>query len=329
MSRAPASSSGTTTSATRPADVSDEAARGPWGAVRALAADIKLAHTVFAMPFALLAAVMAHAASGAGWARFAGQALLVVACMVTARTAAMLANRWFDREIDARNPRTVGRALPSGRVRPRDVLVGLGLASATFVACCGGFGLAYGNWWPLALAVPVLAWLVTYPLAKRRTWLCHVHLGSALALSPLAAALAVHPPAVLERPALWLVAGQVLVWVAGFDILYALQDVEVDRRDGLHSMPSRLGPGRAILVARGLPASAVALLAAAVLVDPALGLAFGIATAAAAGLLVVEHVVTAGGTTARIALAFFTLNGIVSCLLGAAGILDVLLHRSA
>ena len=178
---------------------------------------------------------MAAAPGGAGtidWSRFGGQLVLVVLAMVAARTFAMLANRLLDREIDGRNPRTAGRAIPSGRLTIRATAGALATCLVVFVGVCVGFGVLYGNWWPAALALPVLAWIGVYPLFKRFTALCHVYLGSSLALSPLAAALAVEPSALATQPALWLLSVMVLGWVAGFDIIYALQDVEVDRGGG-------------------------------------------------------------------------------------------------
>lgn len=306
------------------------AATSPLGAIRAIAADVKLAHSVFALPFALLAAFMAAAPPAAGadvaidWRRFGVQLALVAAAMFFARTFAMLANRIIDREIDARNPRTARRALPSGRVTIARALAALGASAAAFMAICALFGAALGNWWPATLGAPVLLWIGAYPLFKRFTVLCHLYLGSALALSPLAAALAVRPEAVTAQPSLWLLSAMVLAWVAGFDVLYALQDVEVDERDGLHSVPARFGVGRALVVSRLLHAAAVACLVTAAIVDPRLALLFAIGALAAIALLVYEHAVIARFGTERITLAFFTLNGLVSCVLGAAGIADVL-----
>ena len=243
--------------------------------------------------------------------------------MVFARTVAMLANRLLDRDIDARNPRTAGRALPAGRLSPAAAGGILVMSAACFATVCAMFGVLYGNWWPLVLAVPVLGWISAYGLFKRFSALCHIYLGSSLAISPLAAALAVDPGG-LAQPAVWLIAGMVLLWVAGFDVIYALQDVEVDRSQGLHSIPARLGPSGARLVAAMLHTGAVACLVAALLVDPRFGLLFAIGVIAVAGLLTYEHATVARWGTTRLALAFFTLNGIISCLLGVLGIVDLL-----
>jgi len=294
--------------------------------LRIVAADIKIAHSVFALPFALLASFMAAAPAGEAieWTRFGGQLVLIVLAMVFARTVAMLANRLIDRGLDAENPRTRGRALPSGRLsttRALGVLIGFALL---FFAVCLAFGVLYDNWWPAALSAPVLAWIGAYGWLKRFTALCHLYLGSSLAISPVAAALAIDP-ASLAQPAIWLLAGMVLCWVAGFDVIYALQDVAVDRAPRLHSIPARLGERRGLWVSRGLHATAVACLTAALLNDLRLGPLFGIGVLLVAGLLVYEHATVARWGTTRIALAFFTLNGVISCVLGVLGIADVVL----
>ena len=303
------------------------ASSSPIRAARELATDIKLHHSVFAMPFAVLGAFMAaRPASGAGidWPRFGGILGLIVLAMIFARTVAMLANRLLDREIDARNPRTAGRALPGGRLSPAAVLTALAASAAGFGLVCLAFGFLYDNWWPARLGAPVLAWLAAYPLLKRFTALCHLYLGASLAMSPLAAAIAVAPQA-LGQPALWLLAVMVMCWVAGFDIIYALQDIAVDRGQGYFSLPARLGERRALAVSRALHAVTVACLVTAVVVDERLGVLFGTGTAIVTALLVYEQLTVARWGTTRMALAFFTVNGIIGCVLGALGVIDVLL----
>ena len=296
---------------------------------REVAGDVKIAHSVFALPFALLAAVMAAAPSGLpslDRGRFATQALLVIAAMVAARTAAMLANRILDHRIDAGNPRTAGRAIPSGRLSLAGATGWFIAAGLVFVGVTAGFWRVTGNWWPLALSVPVLAWISAYGLFKRFTSLCHLWLGASLAISPVAAALAVDPAALGSQPAIWLLAAMVLTWVAGFDVIYALQDMEVDRRDGLHSMPSRLGPGRALLVSQGLHGLSLAALFLALRLDPRFGPLFAVGVALVGLLLVIEHATVRHWGTTRISLTFFTLNGVISCVLGGLGIADVLMR---
>jgi 4-hydroxybenzoate polyprenyltransferase len=316
-----------------------ETSQSPVHVARTVAADIKLAHSVFALPFALLAAVMAAEQhfvlpadpDEAFWpglwllGRMAGPLLLIMLAMFCARTVAMLANRIIDREIDARNPRTAGRALPSGRLSTSSAFGVLLLCAAGFMAACVAFGVQLGNWWPAILGLPVLIWISAYAWLKRFTVLCHLYLGSSLAISPLAAAIAIDPATLGDQPALWLIALMVLCWVAGFDIIYALQDVAVDRDEGLHSIPSRLGERGGLWVSRLLHVVAAGCLIGAVRVDARLELMFAIGVAIVIALLVVEHVTVAKWRTARIALTFFTLNGVISCVLGGLGITDVLI----
>ncbi len=301
-------------------------------------ADIKLAHSVFAMPFALLGAFLAadsagRAAGGAGpegggiidWPRFGGQLGLIVACMFFARTWAMLVNRLADREFDAANPRTSRRAMASGRLSPRVGAAVAVAAAAAFVACCALFRALYGNAWPLLLSLPTLAWIAFYSFTKRFTALCHVFLGGALAASPLAAAIAVWPPALASTPALWLIAGMVVLWVAGFDVAYALQDIEFDRETGLKSVPARIGGAGALWVSRGMHAVVFGLLVAAAVFEPRFGWLFGAGVAVVGGLLLVEHAVLAKRGVSGLPIAFFAVNGVVSCVLGAAGAVDVVM----
>ena len=143
-------------------------------------------------------------------------------------------------------------------------------------------------------------------------------------MGPLAAAIAIDPHSLTHQPSLWLLSAMVLCWVAGFDIIYALQDMEVDRRDGLHSIPARLGVARAMWISRGLHVAALACLVATLIIDDRMGLIFGVGVVIVAALLLYEHLTVSRWGTTKIALAFFTLNGVISCLLGALGIADVL-----
>lgn len=286
-----------------------------------LARDIKLAHSVFALPFAILASFLARPLD-ASWTRFGGQLALVVGCMVAARTWAMLFNRIADRRLDAANPRTRARALAAGLVSTRQAwAVALG-AAGVLIALAAGF-LAFDNAWPVILSVPVLAWIAFYSLTKRFTVLCHVFLGGALAASPLAAALAIHPPA-LGAPTLWFLALMVMLWVAGFDVIYALQDLEFDRQRGLSSIPARLGARGAAWCARALHLGAFAALVCAARSGPRFGMLFSAGIGAVGALLIVEHVVLARQGLRGLNVAFFTLNGVVSLVLGLAGVIDLL-----
>jgi len=290
------------------------------------AADIKLAHSVFALPFAILGAFMSRPTDGAGhegWPRFGAQLVIIVACMVFARTWAMLVNRLADRRIDARNPRTRRRVIAAGRLSVRDGIAMAFASAAAFIACTSLFWLFFANPWPLMLGLPVLAWIAFYSFTKRFTLLCHIFLGGALAASPLAAAVAIDPHFVVANPAIWFLAGMVLFWVAGFDVIYALQDLDFDRAAGLSSIPARLGPTGAIWVSRLFHSAALGLLIAAWRTEPRFGPIFGLGVATVGCLLLVEHFVLAKRGKAGLEMAFFTINGIVSCVLGVAGVLDL------
>lgn len=301
--------------------------------VAAPLSDIKVAHSVFALPFAVLAAFLVAPRADAGpilWPTFAAQLALVVACMVLARTWAMLVNRLADRRFDIANPRTARRALASGRTTPRDARLVAGASATAFLCVCVLFWPLFDNPWPALLAAPVLAWIALYSFTKRFTALCHLFLGAALGVSPIAAAIAVAPDTIFTTappPAaitVYLLAGFVLLWVAGFDIAYALQDLDFDRATGLRSIPAALGWRGALWVARAIHAGALALLIAANLPDTRLGALFAIATVGVGILLVDEHVVLHRRGAAGIPMAFFTLNGIVSLTLGLLGVADCL-----
>jgi 4-hydroxybenzoate polyprenyltransferase len=287
--------------------------------LREFAGDIKLAHTVFAMPFALLACVLASRRAGG---IEAGHVLLVIACMVLARSFAMGMNRLLDAELDGANPRTRGRAIPAGRLSRRFV-AGVTLACALlFVACAAGFGLAYGNWLPAMLAVPALAFVGAYPLLKRFTRLCHYYLGAALGLAPICAWIAVAGTPGVE---VLLLASAVLCWTAGFDILYATADVESDRATGVFSVPARLGVPRALWVARLTHASAVVLLAGVGVWSDSLGAIWFGAVGIVVAMLIVEHALVRADDLSRLDVAFFVVNGCVAITLGAAGIVDAMI----
>lgn len=309
------------------------------GALRAVAADIKLAHSVFALPFAVLGAFLARGASATGeegarsaareWWNFLWQLALVVACMVLARTWAMLVNRLADRRLDAENERTKGRAFASGRVGPVLGWTLAGAAAGLFIAACGVFLWLFKNPWPLYLSPLVLAWLAFYSYTKRFTAACHLVLGVSLALSPIAAAIAVRPEAILSTPTLWWLAGFVALWVAGFDMIYAIQDEAFDRTKGLHSIPAKIGPYGAVWAARTLHGMSMVALLASWTSDVRLGWWYAAGVVMVFALLVVEHVVLARsgrgtGEKPRLHAFFFTLNGVVSLAMGAAGVADLL-----
>jgi 4-hydroxybenzoate polyprenyltransferase len=243
--------------------------------------------------------------------------------MVTARTVAMSANRLLDAAIDAKNPRTARRAVPSGRLSRTFVTTALIGCAAIFIAATAGFWFLYANPWPLALSIPVLAFLSAYPLLKRFTRLCHYYLGAALALAPVCAWIAI-AGAIAWPPLIMALA--VLAWTAGFDIIYACQDYDCDVRDGVHSVPAKLGIARALWVARLTHLACFALLVTLGIVSPQLGVLYFVGVACAGLLLVVEHAIVKPNDLSKVGLAFFTINGIVSLLVGTLGVIDVLMR---
>lgn len=284
-----------------------------------LARDIKVSHTLFAMPFALLSMVLAGQRSGG---LHVGQIGLIVLCMVTTRTVAMAANRLIDARLDAANPRTARRAIPAGRLSRAFVAAALILCAGGFVAATALFWFIYHNHWPLIFSGPVLLYLAGYPFLKRFTALCHWYLGAALGLAPVGAWVAIAggidwPPVVML--------GAVLLWTAGFDIIYACQDYESDLTTGTFSVPARLGIGPALWVARMTHAMSAGLLVLLGVLTPELHALYFTGAGAAVALLIVEHSLVRGGDLSRVGLAFFTINGIISLLLGTLGIADVLL----
>jgi len=283
---------------------------------------VKLPHSVFALPFALIGAFLAGRSLDGRSMPYLGQLGLIVVCMVAARSVAMTFNRIADAAIDARNPRTSGRAIPAGVLSMSAAWLMLGLAALTFGIGCLGFYLFYHDAWPILLSGPVLLYLCGYSLTKRFTKWSHFYLGSALALSPLGAWLAINPASV-GWPVVLLMAA-VTCWVGGFDIIYSCQDIEVDRGEGLHSLPSRLGPATALWLAR---VAHLACVAALVMLGLAahLGLLYAIGVGIAAALLAIENSLVRPGDYSKVNLAFFAINGVVSLLLAGMAIADMLL----
>lgn len=277
---------------------------------------IKIGHSVFALPFALASMALAMRAEG----RFSLRtALWVVVCAVAARTAAMAQNRLLDARLDAENPRTAGRALPAGRVTRGFVLALVLLACAVFVA-----GAAQLNRLCLFLSPAVLAVLLSYPYAKRFTALCHVWLGVSLGLSPLGAWVAVRGSFEGILTPL-LLGGAVTLWTAGFDLIYACQDEAHDRERGLFSGPARLGVAGALRLSAAMHALSFALLLLLFAANPHVSWVYGIGLLAAGTLLVYEHKIVSPGDLSRVNTAFFTLNGLVSLVLGGLTVADAFL----
>ena len=273
---------------------------------------IKIQHTIFALPFAFLAAFTA--ARGLPGLR---ETFWILVAMVGARSAAMAFNRLVDEDIDRKNPRTASRALPAG-------LVTRGFVIAFTIGAAALLVVAAWQLNPLALILSPFALIIVlgYSFTKRFTALSHVFLGLALAVAPIGAAVAIEGRI---DPRMWLLAGAVLSWTAGFDVLYSLQDVEFDRGQGLHSIPSRLGAARAIAIARTLHAITVVLLVS-------FGVLYGFGIVYYAGviggvaLLLWQHSIVSPGDLSRINAAFFTANGVLSIVLFICGACDILLR---
>lgn len=288
--------------------------------LRELAADIKLSHSIFALPWALLATFLA-AQLNANRLPYLGQIALILVCMVTARTVAMASNRLLDARLDAQNPRTARRAIPAGRLSFGFATLAMLACALLFIAAAAGFGVFYGNWLPLALSVPVLLFISAYPLLKRFTRLCHYYLGACLASAPVCAWVAIAGS--IDVPPL-LMAGAVLCWTAGFDIIYACQDFESDRQTGVFSVPARVGIGPALWIARLTHLACVGLLATLGMAVPQFGGLYWCAVGIAFLLLVIEHALVKPHDLSKVNLAFFTINGVISLVIGGLGVVDVL-----
>lgn len=263
---------------------------------------IKFEHTLFALPFAFLGAILA--ANGLPEWR---QILWITIAMFGARSAAMTFNRIVDRDIDAKNPRTAGRELPSGKLS-------VGFAWAFLYVSIGIFLLAsYSlNWLTFALSPVALIFVLGYSYAKRFTAAAHILLGLALAISPSAAWIAVKGSLNDEMPIL--LSLLVLMWTSGFDVLYACQDFEFDRRSGLHSIPARFGIARSLWIARLFHLQAFIVLLILYLVSGLGFLALG-GVVAVGALLVYQHTLVKANDLSKMNAAFFTTNAFVSIIL--------------
>jgi 4-hydroxybenzoate polyprenyltransferase len=277
---------------------------------RRLASLVRIEHTVFALPFAYVGAFLAVD----DWPGLANMAWITVA-MVGARTLAMALNRIVDAELDARNPRTAMRELPSGALSRAQVLALCLVALATFIVAVLQLDPIVRWLWPIPVAM-----FVVYPYLKRITWSCHLWLGACLGLAPVGSWLAVTGTAPWEA---WALGCAVLLWVAGFDLFYSLFDLEHDRAEGLHSWAVRFGERGVFAGARVFHAGTVAFLAAA-----GIGLDvsafYWLGVAATIALLVYEHSIVRPGDLRRLDAAFFTLNGVISVVFFGLVALDVL-----
>lgn len=347
----------------------------PFKLIKTYASFVKLAHTVFALPFAFVGMAAAYAVPTGFLYVFPGPdgtpmpgsfdlhvpfywalLLIIVACMVGARSFAMAINRILDRRIDALNPRTAGRELPAGAMTLPQAWVFALLMAALYFGACWIHGPVV-----LVLSPVPIALMLLYPLTKRFTWLCHLALGVSLGLAPIGAWVAVRglvddpatftslaellgerhlPPAgwsqvalgwsAVTEPAPWLLGGAVALWVAGFDIIYALQDDEFDRAHRLQSIPARLGRRGALWVSRVMHAASAALFFAFiyVLLTPApvggmdtrqyIQLADWVWVAPCVMLagMIYQHTLVKPHDLSRVNMAFFTVNGVVSVIFG-------------
>ncbi len=292
---------------------------------------IRFSHSVFALPFAVIAAFLAGDGGEPGFCGW-GKLFLIVWCMVWARSVAMTVNRIVDAALDARNSRTADRALPTGQISRKQALGFLyvsallfGIGTYLFYKPLGSESVSfrwfgYGNYWPAVFAIPVLAFICFYSVTKRFTWLTHFWLGASLMLAPIAAWIAISPPA---GPAItWtpVVLGlAVLFWVAGFDIIYACQDIEVDRKEGLYSLPARLGMQASLWWSRLCHSLTITFL---LLLNfwVSLGTVYMAAVMVTVVLFIFEHILVIKG---KVKLAF-DLNGVVGIMIAVATIYDIL-----
>jgi 4-hydroxybenzoate polyprenyltransferase len=270
------------------------------GLVPALLGLVRFSHTIFALPFALAAAALARMelprAAVLGW---------IALAMVGARSQAMALNRLIDADIDARNPRTASRELPSGRLTTGQVVAFCGVSLAVLLLAVSQLPRETWVLWPIPVAAFVL-----YPFAKRITWACHLALGLTIGLAPMGAWLAVTGD--LGAAPILLGLG-VAAWIAGFDVIYALLDVEFDRAHGVYSVPARFGVPRALWFTRVLHAVAIALLVGAGVVAGA-GAVYMVGVAACGLVLLYENAIVRPGDTRRVQAAFAQANGLLAIL---------------
>ncbi|HDS29679.1 MAG TPA: 4-hydroxybenzoate octaprenyltransferase [Firmicutes bacterium] len=271
--------------------------------IAAVFGDIKFAHTVFALPFALLSAHLAFLSIG-GYR--IDKLIAILICMVTARTAAMSFNRYIDRDLDSINPRTVDRSIPSGRATPSDTISVVIVCCLIFIAACWYLGIL-----PLILSLPTIAFILSYSASKRFTWLTHLWLGTALAIAPMGAWIAVTGGWSWEIAVLCFA---VVCWVSGFDIIYSLQDIDFDKNHRVFSIPATMGTGNALIFSRTVHSAGF--LSFAVfgwLVG--FNYPYWVALALVGIVLIAEHSMVRKDDFSRVGVAFFTMNGIISVVL--------------
>jgi 4-hydroxybenzoate polyprenyltransferase len=308
---------------------------GAVGTLKVFAELVKFEHSIFALPFAYVGALYGAASLGplvssegglelpanawvtlGGWPTFLAMLWITVA-MVTARAFAFVVNRAVDKEIDARNPRTAGRAVPAGIVKARELWVFSAVTLVVFLVAVWQLHPVTRWLWPIVLAA-----FVVYPYTKRFTWLCHYWLGMCLGLAPVGAWTAVTGDPL--APPAYVLGTAVLVWTAGFDIIYATQDIECDVRDGIHSVPARFGVAHALQMTRADHIFAIGLL---VLFGfmAATGWPWYVGVGVAAALLAYENAIVSADDLSRVNAAFFTVNGIIAMVVFTGALVDRLL----
>ena len=280
---------------------------------------IRFSHTIFALPFALLASTLALIIP-AEHVRFSVSSTVlrllgVVLCMVFARSAAMAFNRLVDARIDALNPRTAGRHIPAGLLSKSQVTGFMICMSLAFIASCLLF---LPNWLPLILSIPVLVWICGYSYAKRFTSAAHVWLGVALALAPVSAWIGIRGEEVIANPSDLLpsvVLGlAIALWVAGFDIIYACQDAAFDRGQGLQSIPAKFGIAGALRISSFLHAAMLLVLFCLPSLFPqlSLGVIYYLSMLGVSMLVIRQHWIVSEHDLGRVNIAFFNINAIIS-----------------
>jgi 4-hydroxybenzoate polyprenyltransferase len=296
---------------------------------------IKFSHTIFAMPFAMIGFFLGitnvpvaivpgwHAAIIAPWgsARILTKLILVVLCMVFARSAAMAFNRYLDRNFDANNPRTALREIPAGVLSASSTLWFVIICSFLFMVCCWFINRLCFFLSPVALFV-----VLGYSYTKRFTPLCHLILGLGLSLAPIGAYLAVTAQFDI-LPVIF--SFTVLTWVSGFDIIYALQDEEFDRSQKLYSIPAAVGKANALRISKILHVSSVIFVVLAGLYGSLYGIfswLYWIGVAVFTGMLIYQHSIVNPGDLRRVNVAFMTANGIASVVFAAFVIADLFIY---
>jgi 4-hydroxybenzoate polyprenyltransferase len=277
---------------------------------RRLVSLVKLEHTVFALPYAYAGAILA-----AGQVPDAQLLAWITVAMVGARSLAMALNRLIDAGIDARNPRTARRELPAGLLTPVQVGAFAAASLAVFLVAVWQLPPVTHVLWP----IPVLGFVI-YPYLKRFTWLCHPFLGAVDGLAPVGGWIAV-TGTVEWQP--FLLGGAVALWIGGFDIIYATMDLEIDRREGLHSIPLRFGVGTALLITRIAHAGSVALLIW-LGINLGLGPLYWLGLAVVAVLLAYENSIVSEDDLSRVDMAFLQMNGVIAMVFLAGVLADAL-----